>query len=110
YTKNSGSIVIDGVPVEIHSTQDAQKLGISVIYQEFALVPELSITQNAFLGKEKRKGKFFLSVAEMAKETEKFMDRLNLKVNVGRKVRSLSVSQQQMVEIAKAMSADSWLV
>lgn len=110
YTKNSGSIVMDGIPVEIHSTLDAQRLGVSVIYQEFALVPELSITQNAFLGKEKRKGKLFLSVAEMAKETEKFMGKLNLKVNVGRKVRSLSVSQQQMVEIAKAMSADSWLV
>ncbi len=110
YTKNSGSIVMDGIPVEIHSTLDARKLGVSVIYQEFALVPELSITQNAFLGKEKRRGRLFLSIAEMAKETEKFMDKLNLKVNVGRKVRSLSVSQQQMVEIAKAMSADSWLV
>lgn len=98
------------MPVEVHNTLDSQKLGISVIYQEFALVPELSIAQNAFLGKEKCKAKFFLSVREMMKETEKFMQKLNLKVNVAQKTRTLSVSQMQMVEIAKAMSADSWLV
>ena len=61
-------------------------------------------------GKEKCKAKFFLSVREMMKETEKFMQKLNLKVNVAQKTRTLSVSQMQMVEIAKAMSADSWLV
>ena len=110
YQKDGGSVLIDGVPVEVHNTLDSQKLGISVIYQEFALVPELSIAQNAFLGKEKCKAKFFLSVREMMKETEKFMQKLNLKVNVAQKTRTLSVSQMQMVEIAKAMSADSWLV
>ena len=59
YQKDGGSVLIDGVPVEVHNTLDSQKLGISVIYQEFALVPELSIAQNAFLGKEKCKAKFF---------------------------------------------------
>lgn len=110
YTKDGGVITIDGTPVEIRSARDSEKLGISVIYQEFSLVPELSVAQNAFLGKEKRKGKIFLAVSEMAKSAEEYMSKLNLRLNVNRKVKSLSVSQQQMVEIAKAMSADSWLV
>lgn len=110
YQRDGGSIFIDEVPVEIHSSQDSQKLGISVIYQEFALVPELSIAQNAFLGKEKRIFSLFLSVKEMVREAEKYMKKLNLNINVNRKVRTLSVSQQQMVEIAKAMSTDAWMV
>lgn len=110
YQRDGGTLKIDGVPVEIHSVMDSQKLGISVIYQEFALIPELNIAQNTFLGREKRKANLFLSMAEMAKETKTYLDRLNLKTEVNRKVRSLSVSQQQMVEIAKAMGSDSWLV
>lgn len=110
YQKDGGTLSIDGIPVDIHSAADSQKLGIAVIYQEFALIPELNIAQNAFLGKEKRKWNLFLSVPEMEKETGKYMDLLHLRTSVTRKVRDLSVSQQQMVEIAKAMGSDSWLV
>ena len=110
YQRDGGTITIDGIPVEIHSATDSQKLGISVIYQEFALIPELNIAQNAFLGKEKRKFNLFLSVKEMAQETQKYLERLNLRTSVNRKVRMLSVSQQQMVEIAKAMGSNAWLV
>lgn len=110
YQKDGGTLSIDGIPVEIHSATDSQRLGISVIYQEFALIPELNIAQNAFLGKEKRKWNLFLSVPEMEKDTRKYMDLLHLRTSVTRKVRDLSVSQQQMVEIAKAMGSDSWLV
>ena len=110
YQKDGGTLSIDGIPVDIHSAADSQKLGIAVIYQEFALIPELNIAQNAFLGKEKRKWNLFLSGPEMEKETGKYMDLLHLRTSVTRKVRDLSVSQQQMVEIAKAMGSDSWLV
>ena len=110
YQKDGGTISLDGIPVDIHSATDSQRLGIAVIYQEFALIPELNIAQNAFLGKEKKKWNLFLSVPEMEKETRKYMDLLHLRTGVTRKVRDLSVSQQQMVEIAKAMGSDSWLV
>lgn len=110
YQKDGGTISIDGIPVDIHSAVDSQKLGIAVIHQEFALIPELNIAQNAFLGKEKRKWNLFLSVPEMEKEAGKYMELLHLRTSVTRKVRELSVSQQQMVEIAKAMGSDSWLV
>ena len=49
YQKDGGTLSIDGIPVDIHSAADSQKLGIAVIYQEFALIPELNIAQNAFL-------------------------------------------------------------
>ena len=110
YQKDEGQIEIDGLPVSIHSTADSRKLGISVIYQEFALVPELSIVQNIFLGKELRKGGIFLVMREMAQSTRKVVERLHFQYDVNKKVRNLSVSQQQMVEIAKAFSSNSWLV
>ena len=110
YQKDEGQIEIDGLPVSIHSTADSRKLGISVIYQEFALVPELSIVQNIFLGKELRKGGIFLAMREMAQSTRKVVERLHFQYDVNKKVRNLSVSQQQMVEIAKAFSSNSWLV
>ncbi len=109
YKRDSGVIKIDGTPVEIHSTVDSQKLGISVIYQEFALIPELTITQNIFLGKEPRKGGVFLDVGKMKKLANGLIKKLNFAASTERKVRTLSVSQQQMVEIAKAMGADSWV-
>lgn len=110
YQKDQGQIKIDGIPVSIHSTVDSRKLGISVIYQEFALVPELSIVQNIFLGKELKKGPIFLSMKEMVQSTKKIIERLHFQADVNKKVKNLSVSQQQMVEIAKAFSANSWLV
>ena len=110
YQKDQGQIKIDGIPVSIHSTVDSRKLGISVIYQEFALVPELSIVQNIFLGKELKKGFIFLSMKEMIQNTKKIIERLHFQADVNKKVKNLSVSQQQMVEIAKAFSANSWLV
>lgn len=110
YHKDAGAIFLDGEPVEINTTMDSKNLGISVIYQEFALIPELTVTQNTFLGKERKKFNLFLAKNEMERETEKLMEKLNIQLNVKRKVKALSVSRQQMVEIAKAMGSNSWLM
>ncbi|MDO4274973.1 MAG: ATP-binding cassette domain-containing protein [Eubacteriales bacterium] len=110
YQRDGGSITIDGMPVEIHSTVDSRKLGISVIYQEFALVPELNIVQNIFLGKEIQGKGRLLSVREMLKNAVNLMEQLHFNSNVTKKIRELSVSQQQMVEIAKAFSSNAWFV
>jgi len=67
YQKDKGQILIDGNPVEIHSTSDSKRLGISVIYQEFALIPELNVMQNIFLGKELRKFGWYLNIGAMKK-------------------------------------------
>jgi ribose transport system ATP-binding protein len=110
YQKDKGQICIDGIPVEIHSTFDSRRLGISVIYQEFALIPELNVMQNIFLGKEICRWKLFLNIASMRKRAADLTGRLKFNADMSRKVRTYSVSQQQMIEISKAFGADAWLV
>jgi len=111
YSKDSGEILVDGIPVSIKSPMDSQKLGISVIYQELAMVPELNVYQNVFLGKEiKYKGGIFLNSKKMAKATKELLNRFNLNININRRISDYTVSQQQMVEIAKAVGSNSWVI
>lgn len=111
FTKDSGEILIDGIPVNIHSPIDSQHLGISVIYQEFSLVPELNIAQNVFLGKEiLSKLKFTVDSSKMKERSEKLLERFDLKLNVGKRVNDYTVGQQQMVEIAKSLGSNSWII
>ncbi|OHD71755.1 MAG: hypothetical protein A2V99_17505 [Spirochaetes bacterium RBG_16_67_19] len=103
YLPDGGSIELDGQAARIHSPRDALHKGISIIYQEFNLVPALSVAQNIFLGRElvSRGG---LNQRAMLKRAQQTMERLGLSgFDCRRRVRSLSVAQQQMVEIAKAM-------
>ena len=81
YRKDGGEILIDGGHIEIKNPMDSEKYGIAVIYQEFALVPELSITQNIFLGKELRKHGI-LDVRGMNQRARELMKRFDMNVNV----------------------------
>lgn len=110
YKKDGGEIYIDGKPVSIHSPMDSQKLGISVIYQEFALVPELSITQNIFLGKERKGIGPLVNRKEMDEKARELIDRFNLNLSETKKVGDCTVGQQQMIEIAKAIGSNSWVL
>lgn len=110
YQKNGGEILIDGKPVSIHSPMDSKKLGISVIYQELALVPELSIAQNIYLGKELKGNGPLLNKAEMNKRAKELIKRFNLNMSPNKKVGECTVGQQQMIEIAKAIESDAWVV
>lgn len=111
YQKDEGEILIDEVPVNIASPVDSQKLGISIIYQEFALVPEISITKNIFLGKEIRsKIPSIIDSKKMKARTEDLLKRFGMKLNVGKNISELKVGQQQMIEIAKAISSNAWIV
>ena len=94
YSKDSGQIKIDGHPVEIRNPIEAQKYGISIIYQEFALVQYMSVAQNVFLGKEiPSKVPIFLDRRKMRKEAEKILDKVNLKLDVNHTVNELGVGQ-----------------
>lgn len=106
YSKDSGSIYINDKPVEISQPLDGLSHGISVIYQEFNLVPYLSIMDNILLGKEIRKG-IFIDKQSERKLAKEYMTRIGLNVDPDTLVQNLSVAQQQMVEIAKALSNDS---
>ncbi len=111
YTKDQGTIYIDDVPYEIHNVRDAQKIGISVIYQELSLIPELTVAQNIFLGKEMlTSGNLLTDRKKMNVLAEEYLQKLGLSIDVTSKAGSLTVGQQQMVEIAKAYASESWVI
>ena len=103
--KDSGQILIDGAPAEITSPQKAMDLGVSIIYQEFNLVPYLTAAENIFLGREPRASlPGFVDFRTMYAEAGRLIDELGVKLDIRQPVNRLSIAQQQMVEIAKATS------
>ncbi len=109
YLPNEGTITFDGQQVEITTPAKAQQLGIVTIYQEFTLVPSLTIAENVFMGREPTRAGL-LSWGELRRQTQALMDRLGINLNPMREVRNLSVAEQQMVEIARALSMQSKLI
>src|SRR5678816_378027 len=100
-----GEFLLHGKPVHIESTRDARRMGIAVIFQEFSLVPYLDIAQNIFLGRE-FPGRVPGTVdrVKLHSEARKVLDMLGMDTDTRTKAYRLGVAQQQMVEIAKALS------
>ena len=109
YAPDEGEIRLDGRPVTLHSPRQAQDLGISIIYQEFNLMPNLTVAENVFVGREPNAGGF-VRRAEMERQTRALLDQLGVRLRPDAVVRDLSVAEQQMVEIAKALSYDAKIV
>ena len=108
---DSGEIRLSGAPVTIHSPHHAQQLGISMIYQEFNLSPYLSIAENIFLGREPRIRRTpFINWKQMYGDARAILGRIRVNLDVRRPVNECSVAQQQMVEIAKAISFNSKII
>ncbi len=103
YTKDEGQIFFDGQPVEIRGPQDAQALGISTIYQEFNLAKDLTVAENIFLGHLPSKG-LTVDWAKIKTGAREILDRLGVSMSVDTMVSSLSVAEQQLVEIAKSLN------
>ena len=102
---DAGEIYLDGSKTEIVSPHNAQQLGISMIYQEFNLSPYLSVAENIFLGREPlRKRVPFVDWSRMYSDAREILARIDVFINVRRPVNELSVAEQQMVEIGKALS------
>jgi ribose transport system ATP-binding protein len=111
YRADSGSILWQGSPIEIHSPQDAQHSGISMIHQELALVSYLDAGKNIFLGREP--GGLIpgtVNWRRMYADAQRIIDDLGLDIDVKRPVRFFSLAQQQMIEVAKALSLDARLI
>jgi D-xylose transport system ATP-binding protein len=104
-----GELALDGKPVAFRSTKDAEAAGLAVIYQELALVPEMTVAENIFLGQEPTKRGMieWLSVIEQAKA---LLQRFELDIDPEARVGELGVGQQQLVEIVKALSKRSRLL
>ena len=103
YGTYTGDIVYNGEVQHFKGIADSEDKGIAIIYQELALVPELSIYENIFFGHEIMKGKT-IDWNETIKQAAVMLDRVKLKVDPSRKVKELGVGNQQLVEIAKALS------
>jgi ribose transport system ATP-binding protein len=108
---DAGEILIDGETMQINSPHHAQQLGISMIYQEFNLSPYLSVAENIFLGREPRLGRTpFIDWKRMYREARDILAQIRVVLDVKRPVNELSVAQQQMVEIAKALSVNAKII
>lgn len=109
YKPESGSIKIDDREVQIESPHKARELGIAMIHQELSPVAEMSVAENIFLAREP--GRFgFVDYKSLYKQTEALLEGLNIAINPKVKMRHLRVADQQMVEIAKAISQDARIV
>ncbi len=105
YGDYTGEILFGGQEQQFRRISDSEKAGIAIIYQELALVPEMTVYENIFLGHEVRKG-FRVDWNETIKRASEMLKKVRLNVNPATRVRELSVGKQQLVEIAKALSRD----
>jgi ABC-type sugar transport system ATPase subunit len=111
YFPDRGEISYQGSPVVFHSPTEAREKGIATIYQEFSIVPTLTVAENVFLGNYKtRKGTGSIDWRTTRADTQKVLDELCLELDPDAVVKNLSVAEQQLVEIAKAVSMDSSLL
>jgi ABC-type sugar transport system ATPase subunit len=109
HVPDSGSIAIGGAPTDIRTPTDARRAGVAVIYQEFNLVPSLTAAENIFLGYEPTRGGLIRKGEEHTRARELFR-RIGVPVDPGAVCRDLTVAQQQVVEIAKALATDARIV
>jgi len=109
HAADTGTIELFGKEVSFQTPHDAQRAGIVTIYQEFTLAPDMTIAENVFIGREPG-SRLFVSWRRLADATRALADRIGLKRDPMTPVRDLSVAEQQLVEIARALSMLSRLI
>ncbi|EJN00027.1 ABC-type sugar transport system, ATPase component [Phyllobacterium sp. YR531] len=102
---DEGEILVEGVGVKIASPSIAQSLGLGLVHQEIALCPDASVAENIFMAATSRQRSFLMNYRKLEREAQQVMNRL-APIDVRRKVADLSISSQQLVEIAKALTLD----
>lgn len=111
HPQDDGEIYFNGKRVELKNPKDAQKLGIAAIYQHVTCYPDLSVTENIFIGHEKiKKGSKRILWKDMHSEAQKLLEGLGAKFDPRTQMGALSVAQQQIVEIAKALSTNAKII
>lgn len=110
YQKDAGEIFYKSNAVQFNSIRDSLSAGIAMIHQELNLVPELSIMENIFLGREPQNRFGRIDFKKMQKDTELLLEKLGTQHHPRQKVRELSIGAQQLVEIAKTLSQNMRLI
>jgi ABC-type sugar transport system ATPase subunit len=109
YKSDGGEIYIDGKKVSIDSPKDSQELGIAMIHQELSSIPQMTVAENIYLGREPG-SKLFMSYTEMYKQTAQLLESLHVHINPKVKIGTLKVADQQLIEIAKAISFNANII
>jgi rhamnose transport system ATP-binding protein len=107
HRRNSGTFILDGEPVDFGSTAESKAAGVAVIYQEPTLFPDLSVTENIFMGRQILGRGRRIDRAAMYAETERLFKGLGVHIDPRRPALGLSIADQQIIEIAKAISLDA---
>ncbi len=111
YQPDDGEVLVDGKPVKINNVVDAMKLGIAFIHQELNVLDNLDVAANVFLGREPLTGPFrLIDRKKIHADTEPYLKRLGLDVSSKTRLDKLPIAQQQMVEIAKALSLNARII
>ena len=110
YKKDAGSIIYKGQEIEVSSPAESTRMGIAIIHQELNLIDHMKVYENVYLGREITNSLGILNKSEMIKNTKRVLDKLNIDIDPNDKVGSLSIAQQQMVEIAKALLVDANII
>ncbi|MEA4914717.1 MAG: sugar ABC transporter ATP-binding protein [Christensenella sp.] len=109
YKKDSGQIIYKGEEIELNSPLDAQRRGIGMIHQELNLMPHLSVAENIYIGQEPLFGGIFLDQKKANQAAKELLATMHLDIDPTRRVKTLTVAKQQMIEIAKALKNNSEL-
>lgn len=107
YTPDQGEVVINGTPVRIRSPQEARAVGVGMVFQEFSLVPTLTVAQNVFLTREPRTSTGLLNDAECERRTQALFAEMGVQIDPKQVVARMSTGYWQLTEIAKALSQDA---
>ncbi|WP_392391663.1 sugar ABC transporter ATP-binding protein [Zongyangia hominis] len=110
YHPDQGQIIIDGKEVKINTVMDADAAGVSIIHQEIMTVPEMTIAENIFLGREPKTKFGTVDFKKMLSVSQELIDGFGLEMKASRKILALSIAQQQMVAIVKAISINAKIV
>lgn len=108
--KDAGEIFIDGKLVKINRPQDSMEYGVAMIYQELNLVPTMTVEANMNLGKEKVRKMGFVRMRDSIRAAQQLLESYDLEIDARAEVRQLSIAQQQMLEIAKAIASDARII
>ncbi len=110
YKRDCGDVFVDGKLVNFSNTSDSLKAGISIIHQELSVIPDLTVAENIFLGREPKSKSGLIDYKKMNNDAQQLIDSMGIKIDAKKTIRSLPNGDRQMVEIIRAVSQNSSLV